>query len=812
MKTLPISGIVRYISLPTRLYYLVCIVLPCCLSLFAAGQNCTINSGINQTTCSSSVTLTGNVNGTTGGIPTWSFVSGPATPVIANPNNLVTNVTGLTIPGNYVFQLAQPCQLGGTATQTVTVTAYPEPVFSISSPEFSVCANYAAVNTLSATPLLPGWTGRWTIHERVYGGDVTSHFSLSASNAPITTVQLLPAYQVCGNHGYVFRWTITSPNGLCSYSRDVSGYYYPDINQVNFNTTASVCSPGIAGFGMTSCAFWSLYLVSTSVNITPISAPAGFTGTLTGTIGAGVLNISGLTMPGTYTFNATIGFPVCGTSKSYGPFTVTVGNGIPSINFSGNPGNTCLSSMPASLTFNFMVGNANDSVYVETPTGPYLYQFTGMGTTNRSVIITPVTSWIPGEFRFAIRIRGNADSSGACENRAVNSIFIYDGNPPLTNTISNSTACIPSGLSTATATIRLPRLNVSYLGLNFGWPGLNSWQISKISGPAAGGTGSAAINDITCTLTGLVEGVYTLRATPTGGPIQEELACSGGFTPPVFTVTVYNQQGANAGTNQSINCIQSFPLAANAPLSPSVGTWSQVSGPTPMQFSNIHDPNALAVYPSGQAMNGSYTFRWTISDPNGNCPLVSSDVVITSANACAPLPLTLISFTAKKQGTTTLLEWATASEQNTRTFIIEWSRNGSQWEPIGQTAAAGNSSSVRQYQYQHLNPVKGVNYYRLRQVDADERTTYSRVVAVSFTHETAITVFPNPVSGTLYLSNVKPGSIISIYGTDGKRVNRITAQTENVQADLGRLSGGIYVVAVTDAAGTNLFHTKILKQ
>jgi hypothetical protein len=61
----------------------------------------------------------------------------------------------------------------------------------------------------------------------------------------------------------------------------------------------------------------------------------------------------------------------------------------------------------------------------------------------------------------------------------------------------------------------------------------------------------------------------------------------------------------------------------------------------------------------------------------------------------APLPLTLIRFTAGRNDDASVLQWATASEQNTLDFIVERSPDGQHYTSIGTVGAAGNSSVVR---------------------------------------------------------------------------------------------------------------------
>lgn len=59
----------------------------------------------------------------------WTFVSGPATPTIVTSNTAITDITGLTVAGIYVFQLRVTDNDGGEGTDTITVTvsAAPEP-------------------------------------------------------------------------------------------------------------------------------------------------------------------------------------------------------------------------------------------------------------------------------------------------------------------------------------------------------------------------------------------------------------------------------------------------------------------------------------------------------------------------------------------------------------------------------------------------------------------------------------------------------------------------------------------------------------
>ena len=134
----------------------------------------------------------------------------------------------------------------------------------------------------------------------------------------------------------------------------------------------------------------------------------------------------------------------------------------------------------------------------------------------------------------------------------------------------------------------------------------------------------------------------------------------------------------------------------------------------------------------------------------GSCTVTASAIVTVNST---PLPVELISFDATWSGKTPVLTWATASEKNSAYFDVERSYDGQSFEKIGQSPAAGNSSSRIDYQFidTRFRAVGPVVYYRLRQVDVSGEVAYSPVrtlkkVAASDAFQAA--VFPNPYTNT----------------------------------------------------------------
>ncbi|MEY4595502.1 MAG: putative adhesin, partial [Bacteroidota bacterium] len=84
-----------------------------------------------------------------------------------------------------------------------------------------------------------------------------------------------------------------------------------------------------------------------------------------------------------------------------------------------------------------------------------------------------------------------------------------------------------------------------------------------------------------------------------------------------------------------------------------------------------------------------------------------------------PLPIELIRFDGFNDGERNVLQWSTATETNNDYFTLKRSADGIQFEPIAQMQGAGNSTTIRNYEYVDNSPLAGINYYMLMQTDFD---------------------------------------------------------------------------------------------
>jgi hypothetical protein len=125
-----------------------------------------------------------------------------------------------------------------------------------------------------------------------------------------------------------------------------------------------------------------------------------------------------------------------------------------------------------------------------------------------------------------------------------------------------------------------------------------------------------------------------------------------------------------------------------------------------------------------------------------------------SITYCGILPVRYGSFTVSKGGDyIAVLDWTTTEETNNAYFDIERSNDGGKtFVAIGRMDAVIQPRTVNPYQFIDHTAKPGTNYYRLRQVDRDNRFSYSPIRHVKFTADNfAVTTWPNPVEEQLFV-------------------------------------------------------------
>ncbi|WP_082780263.1 T9SS type A sorting domain-containing protein [Rufibacter sp. DG15C] len=302
-----------------------------------------------------------------------------------------------------------------------------------------------------------------------------------------------------------------------------------------------------------------------------------------------------------------------------------------------------------------------------------------------------------------------------------------------------------------------------------------------------------------------------------------------------LTVTVKHAKITNpAKITFPLRNSSNAPLLACQPVNPSFTT-TGIQGPIdPMAGTlvtyYIESPTALSYkwdIPTGWEYNGPKTGSSIIvkvgegagavtvdmEQPNNAASLVRTLAVSPAPN---PLPVELVNFAGIARTESVDLNWSTATEINNEKFEIERSVNGKDFVKIGTVKGAGNSNVLRQYRYIDSQPLSGISYYRLKQVDIDQAYEYSKVIAVKGVQSNSnleADLFPNPVTEKHILVRLKNhgqnNTPVTFVITDltGKTVMtkalNPSLQEERVELPIQALKQGMYMVSISSGDATS---------
>ncbi|MFD2588983.1 gliding motility-associated C-terminal domain-containing protein [Croceitalea marina] len=619
-----------------------------------------------------------NLNGSFGGNGiggqqgTWSFVSGPSTPNIADVNNNQSNVTNL-IEGTYVFRwtVEGPCASGqdtvtitvGEATQDITnastennVIRFCDPTITSatlngSQPQYSgetvewtqtSGPTASILNPTNSTTQVSGLDGSstyqftYTITNATTGCEDSASTTIRYSTNPITITansgnDIIAA---CGQTEVDIPFTTTG-NGGNTYAivNGPSGSSLIDSN--NFQNTGSsplsidfdvegtytvLLRRAVGGSVQTGCNV-ATDAINVTISLTPTNANAGTPQILA----CNVTNTSltGNTVSIGQSLWSQISGPNIATLNNPYEQTTGVSNLIPGIyefQYSISGGNVCSPSAESLVT----VEVSSDAPIV-VDAGP-----------DQSMVCFEAPIFMIGDVPTA-----NLQGTWSVDSAPLGTTIIFeDENDPNTMVsgldIANETyvlrwtienpndiTCPAPGSDTVTITTGGTQgPSLSDAGPDQCLPvGTTSVTLSANS-PQAGETGlwtafpstGISFNDATQFNTSAnisIEQSYILTWT------ISKTGCQSTFDE--VEITIGTIASADAGPDQSA-CSDTFTMAATS--STGTGRWTQVSGPGGFTIDNDTSTSAQFTF----TFSGQYIFEWTVN--NGSCSTDSDQVIL----------------------------------------------------------------------------------------------------------------------------------------------------------------------------------------
>lgn len=221
----------------------------------------------------------------------------------------------------------------------------------------------------------------------------------------------------------------------------------------------------------------------------------------------------------------------------------------------------------------------------------------------------------------------------------------------------------------------------------------------------------------------------------------------------------------------------------------------------------------------------SNTYISTISNVNfclagntisieGNRSGGASFLCVNLPNSNVAAPVELAYFKGKATDKSNTLQWATSSEENVSTFVIEKSLDGKRtMEIVGSLTAVGFSDAMEYYQLEDKNP-RPLTYYRLKSIDFDGTYSLSKWVAVQRQieeQEAILSISPVPLQGEEYLqvyyqAKYSESIVISITDINGRQLfeERKTIDTGvyNWSFDFPKFQQDLLILQIASREGT----------
>ena len=188
----------------------------------------------------------------------------------------------------------------------------------------------------------------------------------------------------------------------------------------------------------------------------------------------------------------------------------------------------------------------------------------------------------------------------------------------------------------------------------------------------------------------------------------------------------------------------------------------------------------------------------------------------------APLPVNLMNFTHRVNGSNVNLTWTTSMESNNKGFQLE-RKNASEgsWKTIGFVEGAGNSNTERKYSFDDKKLNSGKYQYRMKQIDYNGNFSYNNLNGeITMGLPTKFNLsqnYPNPFNPSTKIDYELPVDSkvkLIIYDALGREVRTLVNESQKAgiyttEFNAKDLSSGFYFYRlITNSDGNEQIITK----
>jgi hypothetical protein len=177
------------------------------------------------------------------------------------------------------------------------------------------------------------------------------------------------------------------------------------------------------------------------------------------------------------------------------------------------------------------------------------------------------------------------------------------------------------------------------------------------------------------------------------------------------------------------------------------------------------------------------------------------------------MPVSWISFNAEKNNKEQVyLSWEIINLGNNKEFHVQYSRDQINWEDLSVIKAQVGAKGTEKYSFTTWGIAGHENYYRIKQVDADNKFSYSWIRTIKGTDKQSINIFPNPARSFVTISSASlvknKGYILDL---SGRVIQSFELKPGDNIIDINNLNKGIYFLSVKKENGDSNM-VRLIKQ
>lgn len=317
------------------------------------------------------------------------------------------------------------------------------------------------------------------------------------------------------------------------------------------------------------------------------------------------------------------------------------------------------------------------------------------------------------------------------------------------NINNNSTVQLLNNLTLSNLTLTSGIFNLGSYALTIAAPVTADLTNGTVSGGSAGSYVQGNLIRLTNSIT-----PYAFPVGKSGyAPVTIQPSATGANTFSVVPNSDFKQTPSYtsvSGVLSAVNATEWYDIAHPSGTATATITlpWGAASGVTnPANIVIAHFNSALNVWESLGGTSSGTTSGGTVTVAGVSS---FSPFAIGSINGTQPLPVHIGSFTAKRSGSSALLNWELLTADGNESVAVERSTDGQHFTVLNNQSVP-KCNGIRQ-SYQDNTPERGASYYRIVVTNGSGEQLYSVIRMITFEEAENLLVYPNPVTSTLSVS------------------------------------------------------------